>query len=547
MRNIQLLDCTLRDGGYINDWKFGHNNLLSIFERLVNSGVEIIEVGFLDDRRPFDFNRSIMPDTLSASKIWAGIKKRPPMVVGMIDYGTCSIDNIQPCCESFLDGIRVIFKKHLMKEAMEFCRELKAKGYIVFSQLVSITSYNDVELMELINIANDVKPYAVSIVDTYGLLRPDSLLYYYDMLDDNLEKHIQIGFHGHNNFQLAYANSLAFLGKKTDRNIVIDGTLFGMGKSAGNAPIELLAMSLNDDYGKHYQINSMMEAIEESISKFHKEYVWGYQPFFFMCALNNCHPNYLTYLKEKNNLSITSINKILSKIEPEEKKLLYDKIVVEELYEKYKLNWGTDSEDRLRLGNELKMRDILLVGPGKNSVLQVDCITSYIEKKKPYIISVNFIPDNLKVNCVFVTNPERYLQMESKLKTLMDETNGVEYPKLLALSTLECKAGDFDFVIDRAGLIEPSEIIIDNSFLMLIKLLENIGVDKVACAGFDGYSETEDNYLNPKMEYSFVKSKVAYFNSHMRNVIHEYRKNMDIQFITYSAYDKEDDITRAAY
>ena len=99
----------------------------------------------------------------------------------MIDYGTCSIENIEPCSESFLDGIRVIFKKQKMHGAMEFCRELKKLGYKVFSQLVSITAYSDDDLLELISLVNDVKPYAVSMVDTYGLLNPISLLHYYEI------------------------------------------------------------------------------------------------------------------------------------------------------------------------------------------------------------------------------------------------------------------------------------------------------------------------------------------------------------------------------
>ena len=141
--SISLLDCTLRDGGYINDWEFGHNNLISIYQRLVASGTEIVEIGFIDDRRPFDINRSIFPDTKSIEKIYGTIRKKAPMTIAMIDFGTCDINNIQPCSESWIDGIRVIFKKHLMHEAMDYCAKLKALGYKVFSQLVSITSYND--------------------------------------------------------------------------------------------------------------------------------------------------------------------------------------------------------------------------------------------------------------------------------------------------------------------------------------------------------------------------------------------------------------------
>ena len=100
MKRMKLLDCTLRDGGYVNDWHFGYANIVSMFERLVDAGTDIIEVGFLDDRRPFDIDRTIFPDTQSADRLYASLDKKNAMIVGMIDYGTCAIENIAPCKES---------------------------------------------------------------------------------------------------------------------------------------------------------------------------------------------------------------------------------------------------------------------------------------------------------------------------------------------------------------------------------------------------------------------------------------------------------------
>lgn len=335
MNGIKLLDCTLRDGGYVNDWKFGHDNLMSVFECLVDSNVDIIEVGFLDDRRPFDRDRSIMPDTASAEKIYGGLDRKNAMVVGMIDYGTCALENIQPCEESILDGIRVIFKKHLMHPAMEFCRQLKLLGYKVYSQLVSVTSYTDEELLELIGLVNDVKPYAVSMVDTYGLLYPADLLHIYDILDEKVDINVTIGFHGHNNLQLAYANSLTFIEKKRKHDIIVDGTLYGMGKNAGNTPLELIAMRLNDKFGGGYRVSPMLEAIEGTVLEFYAGEPWGYKESFYLCAKNRCHPNYFKYLAEKKNLSTSEIDVILADIEPDDKKLLYDKDVAEHMYQRY--------------------------------------------------------------------------------------------------------------------------------------------------------------------------------------------------------------------
>lgn len=532
MQSLKLLDCTLRDGGYINDWEFGRNNLLSIYERLVSSGVDIIEVGFIDDRRPFDINRSIFPDTVSIKKIYGAIPKKAPITVGMIDYGTCKLENIQPASESWIDGIRVIFKKHLMKEAMEYCAALKEKGYKVFSQLVSITSYNDDELLQLIDLVNKVEPYAVSMVDTYGLLTPMDLLHYYEILDANVNDSIQIGFHAHNNMQLGYANALTFIQKKTNRSIVVDGTLYGMGKSAGNDPIELVADWLNKNRDTSYNIDQMLEAIEESIIDIYKKFPWDYKTFFYLSAKNKCHPNYVTYLQEKANLSVSDLDKLLYKIQPEENKLLYKKDIAVSLYDSYQKALLEGNDELKHLENDLKGKKILILGPGKNINLQENKVRSFIENEKPLCISINYIPENLKCDTVFLTKTNRYLEMTEKL---LDSAKDI---KILATSNLTSKNNCFDYVVNREPLLERDEQIIDNSFIMLLKVLSSCGVKEIYCAGLDGYSDREDNYFNPKMEYSFVKAEASRINRHIKTIVNDMRSSMKIEFITYSHYQE---------
>ena len=170
MKKINLLDCTLRDGGYVNDWNFGHSVITGTYKRLDAAGVEYIEVGFLDDRRPFDINRSIVPNTKGYDIIFEHVEKKQAIPVAMIDFGTCSIENIEDCEHSFIDGIRVIFKKEKIEQALPFCKQIKEKGYRLFIQAISITAYSDMELLEYVQKINEIKPYAFSIVDTYGLL-----------------------------------------------------------------------------------------------------------------------------------------------------------------------------------------------------------------------------------------------------------------------------------------------------------------------------------------------------------------------------------------
>lgn len=331
MKERRLLDCTLRDGGYVNGWRFGNSNIIGIFDHLTRAGLEFVEVGFLDERVAFDPDRSIMPDTASVEKIFGGRDRGSSKILAMIDYGTCGLSRIQPAGECFLDGIRVIFKKHLRKPALEFCGELKALGYQVFAQLVSVTSYSDGEMEDLIRLANEAEPYAISVVDTYGLLHQNNLSHYIDLLDQGLSDRITIGYHGHNNFQMGYANCISVLGRDSRRDYHVDSSLYGMGKSAGNAPTELVAMYMSDRYGKDYDISLLLEAIENSIMPFYKKPPWGYSMFFFLAAYNECHPNYVQYYVDKKKLSVRAINQILGSLEGE-KKLLFDEEYAELKY-----------------------------------------------------------------------------------------------------------------------------------------------------------------------------------------------------------------------
>ncbi|MEG1301013.1 MAG: aldolase catalytic domain-containing protein [Erysipelotrichaceae bacterium] len=537
MNNIKLLDCTLRDGGYINDWEFGHFNLVRIFERLVSSGVEVIELGFLDDRRNFDVNRSIFPTTNDVAKIYGSVDKKNAITLGMIDYGTCAIENLQPASESYLDGIRVIFKKHLRKEAMAYCKEVKDLGYKVFTQAVSITSYDDEELLDLIRLVNEVKPYALSMVDTYGLLYKENMMHIFEVINSNLDESIGIGYHAHNNFQLGFSNVMEVLRQKVTRQIIVDGTLYGMGKSAGNAPLELIAMNLNEMYGKDYDISQILEAIDCNIMKIYEKHYWGYNLFYFLASSNHCHPNYVKDLMEKHTLSIKSVNEILERIE-EEKKLMYDGKYLEDLYFEYQKNECNDSISLQQLKKELENKNVLILGPGKTISTDKEKISNYIKNNTPIVISINFIPENLDVDYLFVTNPRRYNRIMKGI--LKDKAKNI---KLIATSNVTPTEGSFDYTLNNEALLNKNEAILDNSYIMLLKVLMKVEVKSIICAGLDGYSKITDNYADTDMEYWFTRRDADSLNDSVKLFINEISNTINIEFLTDSFYHKKDNAT----
>jgi len=525
---ISLLDCTLRDGGYVNDWNFGNGTMTCVFDRLNEAGVDIIEIGFLDQRQPFCAERTIQPDAKGMSAAFSKITGKRSMAVAMIDYGTCGIENVQPRSETLIDGIRVIFKKENMHKAIAFGKEIMDKGYTLFLQMVSITSYNDPDVIEFSDAVNKIRPYAISLVDTYGLMHKEQMLHYFGLLDEHLHKTIQIGYHSHNNFQLAYANTIEMLKLDTARDLIVDGTLYGMGKSAGNAPTELLAMHLNENYGKDYDIDQILEAIDNDILPIYARHYWGYGFPFYMSAKNDCHPSYVNYLTEKRTLSIKAVNNILDRISPD-LKLKFDRQHIEDLYKKYLLENVSDSSCIEALSRELKGKDILLIGPGTSVLNESEKIRAYIAKKRPVVIGINFLPDGLRTDYVFIRNPRRYSIMIPR----MDKT-----VKTIATSNVTPVSDPFDYVIGYDKLITETNEIWDNTLVLFLNLLRMTGAGSVSLAGFDGFKEdAEKNYVDKIFDLHKDFGYLSALNRLLTDKIRECRKDMDIGFITASVYE----------
>ncbi|MCL2143083.1 MAG: aldolase catalytic domain-containing protein [Methanomassiliicoccaceae archaeon] len=525
---ISLLDCTLRDGGYVNDWNFGNGTMTCVFDRLNEAGVDIIEVGFLDQRQPFSIDRTIQPDAKSMSAAFSKVCGKRSMAVAMIDYGTCDISNVQPRPETLIDGIRVIFKKENMHKAIAFGKEVMDKGYVLFLQMVSITSYDDADVIEFSEAVNKIRPYAISLVDTYGLMHKEQMLHYFELLDKHLERSIAIGYHSHNNFQLAYANTIEMLKLNTDRDLIADGTLYGMGKSAGNAPTELLAMHLNENYGKRYDIDQILEAIDVEILPIYARHYWGYGFSFYMSAKNDCHPNYVNYLSDKRTLSIKAVNDILDRISPE-LKLKFDRQHIEDLYKEYLLENVSDSAHIEALSSELRGKDILLIGPGTSVIREKDRIEAHIRDKRPIVIGVNFLPDTIGVDYVFIRNPRRYSimipRMDKKVRTI-------------ATSNVTPINEPFDHVIGYDKLISETDEIWDNTLVLFLNLLRMIGAGSVSLAGFDGFREdAEKNYVDKCFDLHKDFGYLSTLNRLLTCKLKEYRKDMDIGFLTGSIYE----------
>ena len=334
MNKIKLLDCTLRDGGSINNGMFGYSNILKICQFLNDSNIEIIETGFLDNNVLENKDSTINPNIKFFNDITTQIKNKKCKTVTMIDFAKFNPKSFNKIKKTSLDGIRIMFKKEKLSSVLDFSYILKDLGYELVLNPVSVTTYNKKELENLLKEANNINPNAIYIVDTYGLLDKDETLEYFEVFDNNLNSSIQIGYHSHNNRQLSLSNSIEIINNAQNRNLIIDTALYGMGKRAGNTPTELMANHLNTHHNSNYDLNKLTQIINENIFPLKNNYEWGYSIIHYIAAINKCHSDYVTYLYKTRSFSVEKINNILKEIE-EEKKLTYDSKYITKLADKH--------------------------------------------------------------------------------------------------------------------------------------------------------------------------------------------------------------------
>lgn len=322
----------MRDGGYINDWKFGENNINGIIHKLVDSNADIIECGYLYQ------SKSNNIDSTNFSNLSNFENRSMPSnktFCIMIDYGKCDINEIPNYKKNnVINTIRVCFHKRDIYEALNFCKLIKEKGYRVFVQPMVTSSYSNEELLNLIKCVNNISADAFYIVDSHGTMSKEQLINLFNIADKNLNEGIQIGFHSHNNLQQAFSNAQALMELDTKRDIIIDSSVFGMGRGAGNLCTELLMQYLNEKQGENYNLKPIYKIFDEHLSDIFEKTKWGYSMPLFISAKYKCHPNYVIFLNKVGIRKVQDIDEIISKVS-EDKKSVFDKNYIEKLHEDF--------------------------------------------------------------------------------------------------------------------------------------------------------------------------------------------------------------------
>ena len=537
MKNVRVLDCTLRDGGRIIDCAFDDNETKDISNRLANAKIDIIEVGFLRDWRKVNYkgNSTFFTD-VDQIRPFVNKEKKNTIYTAFIDFGMCDIDSLKPYDGTSIDAVRFGFTKknydESRDEVIRWISVIKQKGYKLFIQGVNSLNYTDRELLEIVEMVNSVHPYSFGIVDTYGAMYMDDVDRLYGLIDHNMAPDICINFHSHNNYQLsfAFAQEVIKLSGTSNRQIIIDSTLGGMGKVAGNLNTELIVDFLVRKKKYDYELDEILDLLDDYIVKYSSKYKWGYSTASLMAVIYKSHPNNVIYLTETYRLDSKDIGKILSMIDPATRQR-YDYDNIEKLYIEYVSEKVDDHEAINQLKDNIGGREVVVLVPGNSLNIYRKDIDKYIEASNAFFVSVNFVADNSSAYAFF-GNAKRYARLENK-------RNG----RNVIISSNVKSDSDSDIVVNYHSLINRGYKYFENSTIMLLNLLKKVEVSKISIAGFDGFeSDKTSNYSDESFQNDRHLSEFEDLNKEIFSMFTEVKETLagkcEIHFITPSRFGK---------
>ena len=285
--DIKVFDCTIRDGGLVNNYHFTDEFVKALYETCVAAGVDYMEIG-----------KNVSPTVMSEEEYGAwnfckeadirkivGENNTSLKIATMADVGRTIKEEIPPKSESVVDMIRVATYIHQLPEAIELIEDFHAKGYETTCNIMAISKSFDDELDQVLQTLAQTNVDVIYIADSFGSFYPEQIKKLTEKyLKVAVDSGKQIGIHAHNNLQLAYANTLESMIYGAS---FLDVTVSGLGRGAGNCPLELLLGFLKNP---KYKQMPVLEFIENYIVELEKKLDWGYSIPYMITGQLNEHP-----------------------------------------------------------------------------------------------------------------------------------------------------------------------------------------------------------------------------------------------------------------
>ncbi|SDS15938.1 4-hydroxy 2-oxovalerate aldolase [Paenibacillaceae bacterium GAS479] len=283
--NSKIVDCTIRDGGLVNNWDFSIEFVQDLYRSLDEAGVEYMEIGYKNSPKllkgaesagPWrflndDFLRKVIPN------------KGKTKLSALVDIGRVDENDVLPRADSMIDLIRVACYIQDVDKALELVTLFHERGYETTLNIMALSNVMENQLVEAFEAISESVVDVVYVVDSYGSLKPSDFGYLVDKFKQHLPNK-KLGVHTHNNQQLAFANTLLAVDKGVE---FLDASVYGMGRAAGNCNTELLVAHLPNT---KYNVRPVLEMIEKHMLPLREKEEWGYIMEYMVTGLLDEHP-----------------------------------------------------------------------------------------------------------------------------------------------------------------------------------------------------------------------------------------------------------------
>ncbi|MBN3040276.1 MAG: aldolase catalytic domain-containing protein [Candidatus Omnitrophica bacterium] len=283
---IKVLDCTIRDGGLINNHDFDKRLVREVYKAVNEAGVDYMEIGYRNSKKlfsPKEYGPWKFCDDEVIEEIVSGIEKKAKLSV-MVDIGRVDMEDVKPAKDSPIDMIRVASYVKDIDKAIHMVNQFHEKGYETTINIMAISRDQGLELDEALHqIEEESKADVIYIVDSFGNLYQETVEHLVKRFK-GIIKTKEVGFHGHNHQQLGFSNTIEAI--IHDANY-LDATIYGIGRAAGNCPLELLIGFLKNP---KFDIRPILDLISNEFIPLREEIEWGYIIPYAISGMMNEHP-----------------------------------------------------------------------------------------------------------------------------------------------------------------------------------------------------------------------------------------------------------------
>lgn len=517
---MNIIDCTIRDGGHINNWNFDDSVVRAAYFAASKSGIDFFEIGYRVSDSKKNLGKYAYSDDDFLFTLFENQDHKCKLLI-MVDAGKADDINFKKCDlkNTPIYGIRVAAYPYEYHKAITLVDKLFSLGYKVYLNLMASSEITNEQYEILNKWEGKNKIDAIYFADSFGSLIPSDIPFFVNKLKEIGFNNI--GFHSHNNLQMAFANTLKAI--ECGANY-IDASIYGMGRGAGNLPIEIFLGYLEKTGNLKYNTVPYLDVIQNYFLELFNKYTWGYDLRVLIGGLANIHPYYIDELFEQNSYSIDeiwAISKLIKEKCPtsyssiELKKFINERFytpfteekvreIFNEISKEFKLIPSEDSfvQGEFELINKHIGRKFLIIASGPSILKYKDEIQEIIEKENLITIGVNYLQNLFTPNYHLFVNKKRF----SKYKSTISPDTSLILPsyfgKKVASNIQVSSLNYFDLGIsseknyDCVVGMSKQEVINPNVSISAILLAYMMGASEIFAVGIDGYLNDQEEKMN---------------------------------------------------